>query len=65
MSFRQFPAHSDDGETYVVIEFRDNASNPARTGEESPRYELADGRRLIRQGQTFSTAGGELKLSLV
>ncbi|PPU41792.1 hypothetical protein [Xanthomonas arboricola] len=68
MSFRQFPATGADGESYVIIEFRDELESgggqqahtqaPAR-----PRYELPDGRRLQRQGQRFITDGGELRLS--
>lgn len=61
MAFRQFPAIAPDGETYVITEFRDE---PATGGEhEPPRYELADGRHLIRQGQHYTTTGGELTLS--
>ncbi|GHH56683.1 MULTISPECIES: hypothetical protein [Gammaproteobacteria] len=61
MSFRQFPAVAPDGETYVIIEFRDESNN---AGEQpSPRYELADGRHLVRQGQQYTTTGGELRLS--
>jgi hypothetical protein len=62
MSFRQFPATAPDGETYVIIEFRD--SDPAHADEHAiPRYELADGRHLVRQGQRYTTSGGELTLS--
>jgi hypothetical protein len=61
MSFRQFPAIAADGETYVVVEFRDESK--ARDQHESPRYELADGRHLVRQGQRYTTTGGELTLS--
>lgn len=61
MSFRQFPAVAPDGETYVIIEFRDESNN---AGEQPPpRYELADGRHLVRQGQQYTTTGGELRLS--
>lgn len=61
MSFRQFPATAPDGETYVIIEFRDESSD---AGEHAPpRYELADGRHLLRQGQQYATTGGELVLS--
>jgi len=60
MSFRQFPATGSDGEAYVIIEFREDSSGQ---GQETPRYELADGRHLVRQGQDFATTGGELRLS--
>lgn len=60
MSFRQFPATGSDGESYVIIEFREQAQGQAH---ESPRYELADGRHLVRQGQEYTTTGGELRLS--
>lgn len=61
MSFRQFPATAADGETYVIIEFRD--SDPAQADSHAaPRYELADGRHLLRQGQQYTTTGGELTL---
>ena len=62
MSFRQFPATGSDGESYVIIEFRDEKS-AAGAGHEVPRYELADGRHLVRQGQEYTTTGGELRLS--
>lgn len=65
MSFRQFPATGSDGESYVIIEFRDEKSGTAGGGQESPRYELADGRHLVRQGQEYATTGGELRLSAV
>ncbi|CAD7718596.1 hypothetical protein NYR97_16970 [Xanthomonas hydrangeae] len=68
MSFRQFPAVGADGESYVIIEFRDELESPdaqqARTtAHTAPRYELPDGRHLQRQGQRFVTQGGELRLS--
>lgn len=59
MSFRQFPANGSDGESYVIIEFRDEQHGD----HETPRYELADGRHLVRQGQEYATTGGELRLS--
>lgn len=68
MSFRQFPAIGADGESYVILEFRDELES--RNGQQgrtqahtAPRYELPDGRRLQRQGQRFITDGGELRLS--
>ncbi|HBK46410.1 MAG TPA: hypothetical protein DDZ67_08240 [Xanthomonadaceae bacterium] len=63
MSFRQFPAIGADGETYVIIEFRDEQRSPAASGHDAPRYELADGRHLVRDGQQYTTTGGELRLS--
>lgn len=68
MSFRQFPAVGADGESYVIIEFRDELASPnaqqSRTNAHAaPRYELSDGRHLQRQGQRFVTHGGELRLS--
>jgi len=60
MSFRQFPATGSDGESYVIIEFRESGTPDA---QETPRYELADGRHLVRQGQEYATTGGELRLS--
>jgi len=47
MSFRQFPATGSDGESYVIIEFRDDKPGAAPGNQESPRYELADGRHLV------------------
>ncbi|NYH47961.1 hypothetical protein [Xanthomonas arboricola] len=68
MSFRQFPAIGADGESYVIIEFRDelesrNGPQPRTQAHTAPRYELPDGRRLQRKGQRFITDGGELRLS--
>ncbi|CAD1790335.1 hypothetical protein FHY12_003422 [Xanthomonas arboricola] len=68
MSFRQFPAIGADGESYVIIEFRDepqsrNGQQAQMQSRAAPRYELPDGRRLQRQGQRFITDGGELRLS--
>ncbi len=64
MAFRQFPAIGPDGETYVIIEFKDEKSgNGEGDGNGTPRYELADGRHLIRRGRQYVTAGGELTLS--
>ncbi|MGV8958782.1 MAG: hypothetical protein ACOH1V_00080 [Stenotrophomonas sp.] len=65
MAFRQFPATAADGESYVIIEFKDEGQSPSHGDEPpSPRYELADGRRLHRHGHQFTTAGGELTLSI-
>ncbi|MEA5123344.1 hypothetical protein [Xanthomonas floridensis] len=62
MSFRQFPAVDADGESYVIVEFRDEQASRPNTNP-APRYELPDGRHLQRQGQRFVTDGGELRLS--
>ena len=65
MAFRQFPATAADGESYVVIEFKDDQNGSVASGEATaPRYELADGRKLIRHGRELITAGGELTLSI-
>lgn len=64
MAFRQFPATAADGESYVVIEFRQEPDSDVSDGDAcAPRYELADGRHLIRAGTRFSTVDGELTLS--
>ncbi|KQQ84398.1 hypothetical protein ASF73_15085 [Xanthomonas sp. Leaf131] len=68
MSFRQFPAVGADGESYVIIEFRDelessNGQQSRTNVHAAPRYELPDGRHLQRHGQRFVTQGGELRLS--
>ncbi|ALS96588.1 hypothetical protein [Xanthomonas oryzae] len=62
MSFRQFPAIGADGESYVIIEFRDERP-PSANAQSAPRDELPDGRHLQRQGQRFVTDGGELRHS--
>ncbi|MEA9751472.1 hypothetical protein VDG03_10660 [Xanthomonas campestris pv. raphani] len=62
MSFRQFPAVGADGEPYVIIEFRDDRPQGRAQTHATPRYELPDGRHLLRQGQRFVTSGGELSL---
>jgi hypothetical protein len=62
MSFRQFPAVADNGDTYVIIEFKGEPSQDGKD-HDPPRYELADGRHLVRRGQQFTTTGGELTLS--
>ena len=60
MAFRQFPATTDDGESWIVIEFKDEDGGAAH----STRYELADGRALVREGSRLSTSDGEVTLSL-
>ncbi|KAB7632029.1 MULTISPECIES: hypothetical protein [Stenotrophomonas] len=62
MSFRQFPATDANGDDYVIIEFKDEQADAAAGSGQSARYELADGRHLIRDGREFRTAGGELTL---
>jgi hypothetical protein len=65
MTFRQFPATTADGQSWIVLEFR--AETPGAEGALSthpPRYELADGRPLIRQGSHLGTADGAVRLSL-
>ena len=67
MSFRQFPALGPNGEPWVIIEFREESATGnaehANDGD-SPRYELADGRRLLREGRVFRTSGGEMTLTI-
>ncbi len=60
MAFRQFPATTDDGESWIVIEFKDESGGAAH----STRYELSDGRPLVREGSRLSTSDGEINLSL-
>ncbi|WP_305804513.1 hypothetical protein [Stenotrophomonas sp. YIM B06876] len=65
MAFRQFPATGADGESYIIIEFKDDGQPSGHSDEPpSPRYELADGRHLHRRGHQFTTVGGELTLSI-
>ncbi|WNH50187.1 hypothetical protein PDM28_07835 [Stenotrophomonas aracearum] len=64
MSFRQFPATDANGDDYIVIEFKDELAATANTAADPHvRYELADGRHLVRDGRTFRTSGGELTLT--
>jgi len=72
MSFRQLPALGPDGEAYLITEFQDEAQHQhqQQAQHDAPstpalRYELADGRKLIRCGQQFTTTGGELTLTAV
>jgi hypothetical protein len=65
MSFRQFPATDANGEDYIVIEFKDEqAGTPDSAADPHVRYELADGRHLVRDGRLFRTSGGELTLTV-
>jgi hypothetical protein len=63
MSFRQFPATDANGENYVIIEFKDEAAGDTGPDTSAARYELADGRHLVRDGRQFRTSGGELTLT--
>ncbi|MBO9880325.1 hypothetical protein [Xanthomonas sp. D-109] len=70
MSFRQLPALGPDGEAYLITEFLDDAPRQQQAqhdphADSGLRYELADGRKLIRRGQQFVTTGGELTLTAV
>ncbi|AMJ55463.1 MULTISPECIES: hypothetical protein [Stenotrophomonas] len=65
MAFRQFPATTRDGESCIVIEFLDEpGSSQDSTSPQTPRYELADGRPLLRRGSTLFSADGEVNLSM-
>lgn len=65
MAFRQFPATSADGESWIVIEFREETADANESDvPRAPRYELADGRRLVRHGSHLVTTDGELSLAL-
>ncbi|AWH17330.1 hypothetical protein C1922_08435 [Stenotrophomonas sp. ZAC14D2_NAIMI4_7] len=64
MSFRQFPAVDSHGETHVIIEFKPDADGSGHASESTPRYELDDGRHLVRNGREFTTTGGELHLTI-
>ena len=64
MSFRQFPATGNDGNPYIIIEFRDGqVASTDDTSEPSLRYELADGQRLQRRENRFANADGTLVLT--
>ena len=64
MAFRQFPATTRDGESCIVIEFLDEPGSQANTTTRPPRYELADGRPLLRRGSNLFSADGEVSLSM-
>lgn len=66
MSFRQFPATDANGDSHVVIEFKAEAdqAGAASADDTEPRYELDDGRVLVRNGREFTTADGGVRLSL-
>ncbi len=63
MSFRQFPPS-----TATAKATSSSSSSPKRvaagTTEATPRYELDDGRQLVRNGREFTTSGGELRLTI-
>ncbi len=63
MSFRQFPATDANGESYVIIEFKPEQAPASEPDPASPRYELADGRHLVREGRQYRTRGGDLVLT--
>lgn len=63
MSFRQFPATDANGENYVIIEFKEETGGERTPDTSAARYELADGRHLVREGRQFRTSGGELTLT--
>lgn len=64
MSFRQFPAVDSNGESRIIIEFKPEANGSGHHSESTPRYELDDGRHLVRNGREFTTSGGELRLMI-
>lgn len=63
MSFRQFPATDSHGESRIILEFKADAGAAAE-GHTEPRYELEDGRVLLRSGRDFATPAGDLRLSI-
>ncbi|MGE8212331.1 MULTISPECIES: hypothetical protein [unclassified Stenotrophomonas] len=64
MAFRQFPATTRDGESCIVIEFVDEPASMQASSPRPPRYELADGRPLLRRGSELFSADGEISLSM-
>ena len=63
MSFRQFPAVDSNGDSRIILEFTpDDLSTQGARAE--PRYELEDGRVLVRSGREFVTPGGDVRLSI-
>ncbi|AWH53158.1 hypothetical protein C1924_08190 [Stenotrophomonas sp. ESTM1D_MKCIP4_1] len=64
MSFRQFPAVDSQGESHIIIEFKPDAAAGGQDRKAAPRYELDDGRHLVRNGREFTTSGGELRLTI-
>lgn len=65
MSFRQFPAIDENGTEHIIVEFRDDPTADTKAATDAHvRYELDDGRHLIREGHVFRTSGGELTLSV-
>jgi len=49
---------------HIIIEFKPEASGSGHGSEATPRYELDDGRQLVRNGREFTTSGGEVRLSI-
>ncbi|MCD7098818.1 hypothetical protein [Stenotrophomonas sp. MMGLT7] len=68
MSFRQFPATDANGAMRVIIEFRDKNAPLVPSADRQPaepvRYELDDGRPLLRDGRMFRTVNGETTLTI-
>ncbi|WMJ68843.1 hypothetical protein [Stenotrophomonas sp. 24(2023)] len=64
MSFRQFPATDHNGDSHIILEFKPEPAAISHGSDATPRYELDDGRALVRNGREFSTEGGELRLTL-
>ncbi|MBO9718433.1 MAG: hypothetical protein J7507_16980 [Pseudoxanthomonas sp.] len=62
MSFRQFPATGNDGNSYIILEFEDEQAG--NDGKPSLRYELADGQRLQRKENRFANADSTLVLTV-
>lgn len=64
MSFRQFPATDHNGDNRIILEFKPEPASVNHTSDATPRYELDDGRMLVRHGREFTTQGGELRLTI-
>ncbi|KRG64976.1 hypothetical protein ABB28_17445 [Stenotrophomonas chelatiphaga] len=63
MSFRQFPAVDSNGDSRIILEFTPDAAS-TQGARAQPRYELEDGRVLVRSGREFVTPGGDVRLSI-
>ena len=63
MSFRQFPAVDSNGDSRIILEFKADET-PTQGARVEPRYELEDGRVLVRSGREFTTPGGDVRLSI-
>ncbi len=64
MSFRQFPATDVHGESRIIIEFMPEPGSAPDEGNAGPRYELDDGRHLLRNAREFTTLDGEMTLRI-